>query len=146
MTAFDFSNHLNPNLPPPVAKWTGFARHNFVGGHNAPETIVAAQLAECATKALTREAQNLAFYNAGHGPQGYLPLREWLAQKLDRQAGIKCSTDDILITSGSSPAIDLVNKTLLSPGDTVIVEPVSYTHLTLPTTWSRCRSRWSPYH
>ena len=23
---------------------------------------------------------------------------------------------------------------------------VSYTHLTLPTTWSRCRSRWSPYH
>ena len=26
------------------------------------------------------------------------------------------------------------------------LEPVSYTHLTLPTTWSRCRSRWSPYH
>ena len=25
-------------------------------------------------------------------------------------------------------------------------EPVSYTHLTLPTTWQACRSRWSPYH
>ena len=24
--------------------------------------------------------------------------------------------------------------------------PVSYTHLTLPTTLSTCRSRWSPYH
>ena len=24
--------------------------------------------------------------------------------------------------------------------------PVSYTHLTLPTTRQRCRSRWSPYH
>ena len=24
--------------------------------------------------------------------------------------------------------------------------PVSYTHLTLPTTDSTCRSRWSPYH
>lgn len=24
--------------------------------------------------------------------------------------------------------------------------PVSYTHLTLPTTNNRCRSRWSPYH
>ena len=23
---------------------------------------------------------------------------------------------------------------------------VSYTHLTLPTIGSRCRSRWSPYH
>ena len=25
-------------------------------------------------------------------------------------------------------------------------DPVSYTHLTLPTTWQACRSRWSPYH
>ena len=25
-------------------------------------------------------------------------------------------------------------------------EPVSYTHLTLPTSWMKCRSRWSPYH
>ena len=25
-------------------------------------------------------------------------------------------------------------------------EPVSYTHLTLPTSSERCRSRWSPYH
>ena len=24
--------------------------------------------------------------------------------------------------------------------------PVSYTHLTLPTTSALCRSRWSPYH
>ena len=26
------------------------------------------------------------------------------------------------------------------------ITPVSYTHLTLPTTHSVCRSRWSPYH
>ena len=31
-----------------------------------------------------------------------------------------------------------------SPPDTP--SPVSYTHLTLPTTGSLCRSRWSPYH
>ena len=24
--------------------------------------------------------------------------------------------------------------------------PVSYTHLTLPTKYNSCRSRWSPYH
>ena len=28
----------------------------------------------------------------------------------------------------------------------VEAEPVSYTHLTLPTTCNLCRSRWSPYH
>ena len=27
-----------------------------------------------------------------------------------------------------------------------VKKPVSYTHLTLPTTARRCRSRWSPYH
>ena len=26
------------------------------------------------------------------------------------------------------------------------IKPVSYTHLTLPTTVGPCRSRWSPYH
>ena len=29
---------------------------------------------------------------------------------------------------------------------TSTIHPVSYTHLTLPTTGSLCRSRWSPYH
>ena len=28
----------------------------------------------------------------------------------------------------------------------VYENPVSYTHLTLPTTLHECRSRWSPYH
>ena len=27
-----------------------------------------------------------------------------------------------------------------------VIDPVSYTHLTLPTSSERCRSRWSPYH
>ena len=31
---------------------------------------------------------------------------------------------------------------LIDRGD----RPVSYTHLTLPTTLHECRSRWSPYH
>ena len=30
--------------------------------------------------------------------------------------------------------------------EAVEAQPVSYTHLTLPTTCTRCRSRWSPYH
>ena len=28
----------------------------------------------------------------------------------------------------------------------ITYDPVSYTHLTLPTTCNLCRSRWSPYH
>ena len=31
-------------------------------------------------------------------------------------------------------------------GEGPLGTPVSYTHLTLPTTLCMCRSRWSPYH
>ena len=34
----------------------------------------------------------------------------------------------------------------LDPDLDAIKAPVSYTHLTLPTTIGWCRSRWSPYH
>ena len=30
--------------------------------------------------------------------------------------------------------------------DNGLLDPVSYTHLTLPTNTVTCRSRWSPYH
>ena len=36
MTAFDFAPLLAPGLPPPALKWNGFAKYNFIGGHNDP--------------------------------------------------------------------------------------------------------------
>ena len=53
-------------------------------------------------------------------------LREFLAAKLKRDAGIICTFDDILIVSGSLQALDLVNGALLARGDTVIVEQDTY--------------------
>ena len=43
-----------------------------------------------------------------------------------RDAGIACTADDILITSGSLQGLDLVNGVLLAPGDTVIIEQECY--------------------
>ena len=37
-------------------------------------------------------------------------------------------------------------KILLTTLPPIVIIPVSYTHLTLPTTLTECRSRWSPYH
>ena len=75
---------------------------------------------------LTREGRNLATYGLASGPQGYRPLREFLAQKLKRTAGIACTADEILITSGSLQALDLVNGILLARGDTIITEAETY--------------------
>ncbi len=123
---FDYSGLLADNLPAPAVKWAGFPTHNFVGGHNAPESIPVADLIEASTRVLEREGPTLAMYRVLSGPQGYLPLREFLAAKLKRQADIECTTDEILLTTGSSQAIELVLNVLVSRGDTIVVERATY--------------------
>jgi len=123
---FDFAQLLPAGLPPPAAKWTGLAKFSFVGGNNDPDQVPVEGLIEAVDAVLRREGSTLATYGLANGPQGYLRLREFLAAKLKRDAGIVCSADDLLIVSGSLQALDLVNQTLLARGDTVIVEQQSY--------------------
>ena len=126
MSAFDFAQALAPGLPPPAAKWTGFAKYNFIGGHNDSELLPVDALVAAANAVLRREGATLATYGLDSGPLGYRPLREFLAAKLERTAGIACAADEILIVSGSLQALDLVNGILLARGDTVIIEQDTY--------------------
>jgi 2-aminoadipate transaminase len=126
MSSLDFTPLLTPGLPLPAAKWNGFAKYNFIGGHNDAEHLPLDALVKAANDVLTREGRTLATYGLSSGPLGYRPLREFLAQKLKRNAGISCTADEILVTSGSLQALDLVNGILLAPGDTVIIEQATY--------------------
>ena len=126
MSSFDFAPLLADNLPPPAAKYNGFSKYNFVGGHNDAEQLPLEAIIKAANDVLTREGRTLATYGLASGPQGYRPLRDFLALKLKRTAGISCTADEILVTSGSLQALDLVNGILLNRGDTVIVEQASY--------------------
>jgi 2-aminoadipate transaminase len=126
MASFDFAPLLTAGLPPPAAKWTGFPKYNFSGGHNDADQIPVDRLTAAATAVLKREGSTLATYGLESGPLGYHPLRAFLVEKLKRHAGIACSADEILVTSGSMQAIDLVNGILLAPGDTVLIEQESY--------------------
>src|SRR5271168_4769719 len=126
MASFDFAPLFAPGLPPPAGKWAGFAKYNFTGGHNDAEELPLDAIVGAATDVLTREGRTLATYGLSSGPLGYRPLREFLAQKLKRAAGIACTADEILLTSGSLQALDLVNGILLTRGDTVIIEEATY--------------------
>jgi 2-aminoadipate transaminase len=123
---FDFAPLLPAGLPPAAARWTGLAKYNFTGGNNDADELPLDGLIAAANSVLTREGRALATYGLSSGPQGYRPLREFLTAKLERDAGISCSADDILIVSGSLQALDLVNGALLTRGDTVIFEKDSY--------------------
>ena len=126
MATFDFSTVLRDDLPPAGARWTGFPRYNFVGGHNAPEAIPVDALIDAVTKQMREKGAELARYNLEGGPQGMLELREVVARKMTRDRGMKTAPDDVLITSGSLQGLDLVNAVLLNPGDTVIIEENTY--------------------
>jgi 2-aminoadipate transaminase len=123
---FDFAPLLPAGLPAPAARWTGLAKYSFIGGNNDPDQVPVDGLIDAVSAVLKREGKTLATYGLAHGPQGYRPLREFLTAKLQRDAGIACTADDILIVSGSLQALDLVNATLLSRGDTVIMEQDTY--------------------
>ena len=49
-------------------------------------------------------------------------MREFLAERLAKYRGMTATTEDILVTSGSGQALDLINDILLESGDTVIME------------------------
>ena len=124
--ALDYAPLLRSDLPPAAAKWNGFPKFNFVGGHNDGESVPVEALVAAATAVIRREGKTLATYNLESGAQGYRPLREFVARKVKADAAIQCTADDILITSGSNQGLDLVNRTLLKPGDTVIGEEMTY--------------------
>ena len=123
---FNFDALLRPDLPPPAARWNGFPKFNFVGGHNDADCVPVDGLIRAATTVLQREGKTLSTYGLQSGPLGYRPLREFIAAKLAKDAAMRCSADEILITCGSLHGLDLVNAVLLSPGDTVIVERATY--------------------
>ncbi|MFT4433353.1 PLP-dependent aminotransferase family protein [Caballeronia sp. 15715] len=64
----------------------------------------------------------------GH-PYGFAPLRERIAEQLDRYGLPADPAANVLLTAGATQALDLIVRTLLRPGDTVIVEDPGYCNL-----------------
>src|SRR6478736_5556511 len=103
--AFDFAPLLRAGLPPAAAKFTGVPKYNFVGGHVDQDQFPVDGVIAAANSALRREG---------------------LVRKLKSDAHKTSAADEILITSGSLQALDLVNGVFLSPGDTVVIERDCY--------------------
>src|SRR5216683_894538 len=83
---FDFAPLLPAGLPAPAARWTGLAKYSFVGGNNDPDQVPVEGLVDAVNAVLKREGKTLATYGLASGPQGYRPLREFIATKLKRDA------------------------------------------------------------
>lgn len=95
---------------------------SFAGGLPSPATFPVERMQAAFDKVL-RENGKVALQ---YGPtDGYLPLRQWIADSLSKN-GAKIVPEQVLMTSGSQQALDLLGKVLVDEGSKVLVETPSY--------------------
>ncbi|WP_306004781.1 aminotransferase-like domain-containing protein [Aquicoccus porphyridii] len=125
--SFAFDSFLSePARARSAQPFTGLPPYHFVGGNIDEPTVPADALAEAVARVIREEGHAMGKYGMDGGPQGYLPLREEICTILERRTGITVTRDEVLVTSGSLQAMDLVNKALLDAGDVVLLEDANY--------------------
>jgi len=95
---------------------------SFAGGLPAPEVFPVKQFKEACIAVLdTSGAQALQYGTT----DGYRPLREMIARHTVRYS-VNVTADNILITSGSQQALDLLGRLFINQGDHIVVESPTY--------------------
>ncbi len=95
---------------------------SFAGGLPAPEVFPLDQVAEASARILRENGPQALQYGA---TEGYTPLREYIVQHMARY-GLTVTVDNVLITSGSQQALDLLGKVFINRGDRILVEAPTY--------------------
>jgi 2-aminoadipate transaminase len=95
---------------------------SFGGGLPAPDVFPVQRFEEACHKVLTEHSAAALQYGE---TEGYRPLRELIANNMARY-GIKAQPGNVLITSGSQQALDLIGKLFINRGDRVLVEAPTY--------------------
>ena len=87
-------------------------------GSPAPELFPVEAFRRATNQVLDQEAVGALQYGI---TEGYMPLREWIAEHMQSK-GFTVSADEVLITTGSQQAMDLLVRVLVDKGDLVVVE------------------------
>ncbi|MCC8183305.1 aminotransferase-like domain-containing protein [Cloacibacillus porcorum] len=96
---------------------------SFAGGLPNPISFPEEALKESACRIIDNEGGKVFQYST---TEGHLPLRQFVADKYNKNFGLNITPEDVLITTGSQQALDLIAKTLLNKGDRVIIEEPGY--------------------
>jgi 2-aminoadipate transaminase len=97
---------------------------SFAGGLPDPTLFPIAEYEKSANNILEKYGSQALQYSV---TEGQVELRTELVRRLEED-GIKCEhgVENLLITTGSQQALDLITKTFIDPGDVVLVEAPSY--------------------
>jgi 2-aminoadipate transaminase len=96
---------------------------SFAGGLPNPDLIDVQGISLAATTVLEKEGRSVLQYST---TEGYLPLRQFIAERYKKRLGLSVSPDEILITNGSQQCLDLIGKVFIDTGDHVAIERPGY--------------------
>lgn len=96
---------------------------SFAGGLPNPALFPVKEIREAAADVLSDNGTGALQYST---TEGYLPLRQWIAERYRRRTGLMVSPDTILITNGSQQSLDLIGKICIDRDDPVTIEKPGY--------------------
>lgn len=96
---------------------------SFAGGLPAPELFPIEEMKQVARIVLEESGSQALQYST---TEGFAPLRQHIAQRMNRKFNTRIQSDNILITSGSQQALDFSGKLFLNEGDIVLCESPTY--------------------
>jgi len=95
---------------------------SLAGGMPNLSALPMEMMAGLVEKLITEHGQEALQYGSG---QGHPKLREQICDVMALE-GIRANPDDIIVTTGSQQALDLISRIFIDPGDVVLAEAPSY--------------------
>lgn len=96
---------------------------SFAGGLPSPALIDVDRIRAAATAVLEQDGRSALQYST---TEGYLPLRQFIADRYKKRLGLSIAPDEILITNGSQQCLDLIGKVVIGTDDHIAIERPGY--------------------
>jgi 2-aminoadipate transaminase len=96
---------------------------SFGGGLPNPALFPIDGLVKAARDVLSEDGASALQYST---TEGYLPLREFIAERYRKRTGLTVSPENILITNGSQQCLDLIGKVFIDRDNPVAMEKPGY--------------------
>ena len=96
---------------------------SLAGGLPSAKTFPIEAMAAACQEVLSKSGPAALQYAAS---EGYEPLRIWVTEQLAANQGMTVDPDQVLITTGSQQALDLIGKVLIDTGSRILVETPTY--------------------
>lgn len=96
---------------------------SFAGGLPAPELFPVKEMQAAVDKVFTQHGREAMQYGAA---KGVTALRKTIVDHVAAKENVHAELDNVLVTTGSEQVLDLVGKSFVNPGDTVLIEEPTY--------------------